>query len=718
MEGLEKLWRLLPADTRIPDHTIWDHLDLTSAFAGAMAQDPTGTPALLKMSFGPVQSFIEQARSTSDHWAGSHLLSRMVWEALRVICSELGPDAVLYPQLRGNPLVDAWLAEELDCEIEEINDELGRETDCNPLFSASLVNLFMAMVPASRAESLAERCNEAVRKWVEQKGMELSSLLLENVRPPESDENLEVLNAQIREQLKDFPEIFWSVVPWDLVRKGNPLDTANLENCLAAAGKGQENFLTSPAWQLLSKEIILDGVQFYLPNSGIVYPALYDLLDRFLAAAKSLKPFHQLKQHGYRCSLCGEREWMTLNRDHLEFTSEKRKKEGTLWTKLAASKLSWTRKGEHLCGLCSLKRLWPALFSKEIKKWSGGKINVDRFVISTHTMALPPSLRAALAGITGKDQPMCARLEKLRQMTADIQERVALPGKLYKDVCQAGDPWREVLPKLPLLLESLRDQAEAGNESSEKKLSSLEDEIKTVCGKKPENYYAFLLMDGDSMGEWISAGNEKSPRYGECWHPMLKSAMNVFAERYPEIKSYLDMHRPPMPAWQMAISGALNGFSLQVARVVVEELCDGKLLYAGGDDVMAMVSLTDLFRAMSWLRAAYSGISTEFPCAGTRIQSRKGHVLLKGKRTHLLRMMGEKATASMGIVIAHYSAPLGNVLHELRNAEKEAKELPGKDAFAIPADEAVWRDDDLQSSLVFARKKRPDGVAYSAPAVG
>lgn len=39
---LGPLWGMLPADTRIPDHTIWDHLDLTSAFAGAFASDPEG----------------------------------------------------------------------------------------------------------------------------------------------------------------------------------------------------------------------------------------------------------------------------------------------------------------------------------------------------------------------------------------------------------------------------------------------------------------------------------------------------------------------------------------------------------------------------------------------------------------------------------------------------------------------------------------------------
>ena len=109
-ESLELLWELLPADTRVPDHTIWTHLDLTSAFAGAIAGDQNKTAALLVMSFGPVQSFIQQARSTSDLWAGSHLLSSMAWQGLQVICEDYGPDAVLFPQLRGVPQVDVWLS--------------------------------------------------------------------------------------------------------------------------------------------------------------------------------------------------------------------------------------------------------------------------------------------------------------------------------------------------------------------------------------------------------------------------------------------------------------------------------------------------------------------------------------------------------------------------------------------------------------------------------
>ena len=58
----------------------------------------------------------------------------------------------------------------------------------------------------------------------------------------------------------------------------------------------------------------------------------------------------------------------------------------------------------------------------------------------------------------------------------------------------------------------------------------------------------------------------------------------------------------------------------------------------------------------------------------------KGHVRYRQK---LYRVMGEKATASAGAVIAHHTDPLGSVLRALRQAEKRAKSVEGKDAFAV-----------------------------------
>ncbi|MHB8353694.1 MAG: type III-B CRISPR-associated protein Cas10/Cmr2, partial [Burkholderiales bacterium] len=149
---IKGLWGLLPADTRVPDHSIWDHLDLTCAFAGAFALDETDGPALLAVSLGPVQDFIAASRSTSDLWAGSHLLARLSWEAMKVVCEELGQEAILFPRLLVIPQVDVGMREE--CKLEKALfarcEWTQGSTDANPLFAAALPNRFTALVPASR----------------------------------------------------------------------------------------------------------------------------------------------------------------------------------------------------------------------------------------------------------------------------------------------------------------------------------------------------------------------------------------------------------------------------------------------------------------------------------------------------------------------------------------------------------------------------------------
>jgi CRISPR-associated protein Cmr2 len=155
---------------------------------------------------------------------------------------------------------------------------------------------------------------------------------------------------------------------------------------------------------------------------------------------------------------------------------------------------------------------------------------------------------------------------------------------------------------------------------------------------------------------------------------------------------YLDTKRPVSPGRHGAISQALNDFSTHLARHVVEDCCKGKLLYAGGDDVLALVAVDDLFDCMQLLRLAYSGIApSDAMQLGERIGTlqpggsgrqrklllNKGFGLLNGR---LMTLMGVKATASMGAVVAHHSAPLGMVLRELRTAESRAKNTPrGKD---------------------------------------
>src|SRR5690606_14968680 len=141
------------------------------------------------------------------------------------------------------------------------------------------------------------------------------------------------------------------------------------------------------------------------------------------------------------------------------------------------------------------------------------------------------------------------------------------------------------------------------------------------------------------------------------------------------------------PNRHLAVSGALNDFSQTVARHVVEQEYLGRLIYAGGDDVLAMLPVTDLLPAMQRLRHAYSGTLPEDEQTDWRKLRKKGELACKGGfawlNGRLMRMMGATATASCGAIIAHHLAPLSAVLRELREAESRAKNIGERDAFSL-----------------------------------
>ena len=360
---LGELWRLLPADTRVPDHSIWQHLDIVSALSGAMAADDA--PALLTMSFGPVQGFIAQARSTSDLWAGSHLLSSLVWEGLAVICEALGPDAVLFPNLRGVAAVDRWLMEQAQqaqhwrARFENIKAPwLEKASDANPLFAATLPNKFMAVVPAQRAQQLAEAVTEAVRAKALQWTLQAAQQVFAKADRDCGEQAH--WRTQVREQLLGFPEVHWGSARWPVAAPGEQADATTLVQALQAFGS--PGLFGEPVWQTLNREVTLDdGVAscaFFKPNAGILYPAVFDLAERALASAKALRPFEPLTQQGFRCTLTGEHEWLTDDATQLSLPPKARERVSAWGQKQVVGSFG-IKAGEHLGAIATLKRLWP-----------------------------------------------------------------------------------------------------------------------------------------------------------------------------------------------------------------------------------------------------------------------------------------------------------------------------------------------------------------------
>ena len=433
-------------------------------------------------------------------------------------------------------------------------------------------------------------------------------------------------------------------------------------------------FLASEAWRVLQEDIQWqDGTAFWRPNPGVLYPAIYELAERVLAAAKSVRPFTQMDERGWRDSLTGEAEWLTTDPDQLRLPPGQHT--DTLWTKIAQKRPAWAKKGEHLGALSAIKRLWPTLFAEEAGQAVGR--DFGRFVVSTHTMTLARQIDRWVehGGHTADGFAEAAELLE--------RERVALPARLvsrHRDNPALGDA-RTVLA-LAEQVQETDDQTEA-----EGLRKMVRDTLKQGARDKDdfriETYYGLLLMDGDRMGELLAQGGGTTFR--ESFHPSIREQLDKRAGSNEKLKQYAKTPRPPSPGRHMAISGALNDFALHVVPHIVQREYLGRLIYGGGDDVLAMLPVADLLPAVVRLRDAWSGQSCfgehdEADSQRRRLRLENGFALLDG---NLLRLMGDQATASAGLVVAHHQAPLARVLRELRAAEKAAKEEGGRDALHI-----------------------------------
>jgi CRISPR-associated protein Cmr2 len=344
------------------------------------------------------------------------------------------------------------------------------------------------------------------------------------------------------------------------------------------------------------------------------------------------------------------------------------------------AKKSWAKEGEHLGGLAALKRLWPTVFAEEVGQATGK--TVGRFVVSTHTMALASHLDQWLVNGALANESFGHACK------AFDSDAVALPRKLM--LKHAAKPNHlEKAKELAGLLDAARDSDDEGAYDQANIV------VRETLGiEKSETYYSLLMMDGDRMGAILAGDTQTNTAipYLKSFHPNVQSGFEKQAAKHKALHAYGQQARAISPNRHLAISGALNDFSQTVVRHVVEDEHLGRVLYAGGDDVLAMLPTADLLSTMQRLRHAYSGSApqdakTDWGMVRNRqgdvrrrLVLNQGFAWLNGR---LMRMMGPHATASTGAIVAHHQAPLGAVLQELRAAEKRAKNEGERDAFSI-----------------------------------
>ncbi|TAE90901.1 MAG: type III-B CRISPR-associated protein Cas10/Cmr2 [Verrucomicrobia bacterium] len=155
-----------------------------------------------------------------------------------------------------------------------------------------------------------------------------------------------------------------------------------------------------------------------------------------------------------------------------------------------------------------------------------------------------------------------------------------------------------------------------------------DDDEKKETTSGAERYIAAIAFDGDQIGKWVSG------------------------DFLPE-NADLEKHHA-------SFSAALSDFAMNRVRSIVEPL--GQLIYAGGDDVLALAPADRALDIAEKLRIAF--------CDATK------HIIGKDA-DH------PQPDASVGIAIAHIHSPLQDLIKEAQKAEKRAKNEVGRPAFSI-----------------------------------
>ncbi|MBK8176003.1 MAG: type III-B CRISPR-associated protein Cas10/Cmr2 [Rhodospirillales bacterium] len=623
------LWRLLPerlpqfarlpAETRAPDHTIWHHLDITAGLHAARMDSNDG--ALLTFQLGPVQSFVEAARSVRDLWTGSAILSWLTFQAMLPIIEELGPTALVFPSLRGAPLMDLWLRDRLKLSDVPLPDTEARK-------APSIPNRFFAIAPwgddGANARRLAGQCEERANSaW---------KLLADAVKrrlDPELTSLCAGWAGRWDDQIKSVFEVRTACLPalrssederhWAGLLGGTSFDATwpplgaarSLSDCIPDAN------LPGGA-RARSAEKRLGRWQVQVEFAGRLLEASRAIRRVPLSTATTSSGDGQYPN---KCTLFGSYEQMGPNGLG---------ESASFWQLAKEVKIEGVRLGkrDRFCAVALAKRFAaPAFLAAEL-----GLQPEDVRIPDTWTVAAATWLKRS-----GMEDWKTFRGDGGQRWNGqwlhwrtqhDDEDEDRIPNATWAKIIEARSDWK---------------------------------------GATPPIYYAILKMDADEIGAWLRG--EKAPRLRETLHPQTRAYFEVLAGSELGLAAW----RPVGPALHAAISEALANFAVHVVPHVVAKHA-GTVIYAGGDDVLALLPVETALCCAWELRRAFGGLQ---PVNGF---ADDGYWRGSDGRERL--MMGPRASLSAGMAVLHAKDDLREGLQAARKAEKQAKN-GGRDALVL-----------------------------------
>ncbi|MDH3348453.1 MAG: type III-B CRISPR-associated protein Cas10/Cmr2 [Desulfobulbaceae bacterium] len=356
-------------------------------------------------------------------------------------------------------------------------------------------------------------------------------------------------------------------------------------------------------------------------------PSLLDQRKNFRIPVK-------LDEPGEKCTVCGERQELSCkpNSNRTVINDWWKNNIHPLAKKDVIHGLD-IRQNERLCAVCITKRLFPHV-SLEVMGWQ-----VPSNYQSTAYMSAIDWLKNMLRLSAKKDN----EVEKCANAFFSLIDSRILQKAEYKTIIKgveeavAGSPIKSRGSVTFADLDGTVFYASSYNKN-ELELTQPKDTLRALTSLQkairkcdpahgePSPFYALLLMDGDSMGKLIKHADEEQ---------------------------------------RMNISKALAEFTGQVNGIVHN--MDGRLIYAGGDDVFALLPVDNALECARLCKIVYGKAFNDYAS---------------------FIPQDKPATISAAIQYAHMTTPLSAVVHDAHSLLSDvAKARCGRNALAC----RVWK---------------------------
>ena len=609
--GLGAFWHRIPADSRFPDHSIWQHNALCSALCSCIELAGNDTEiGLMVLSITPVQPFIAKARKLRDYWTGSVLLSWLAFEGMRWVIENLGPDHILYPSLIDQPLVNEYMKQKW---------AVSQDGFLNPPKDiASFPNKFLFLIPMNQAETIAGEIKNHVRaawKNLYEKVCDTCTSMMDSLL---SDEEKAYIEEIFDRQNSRFWDLQWAA-SYLVVEN----DKSEIEQLLP------KSVYENP-FELLKRfnKIIKDKPHYEKSGRGVLYSLSHSLAQSALAVSKNRKNVTRLTETGEKCHLCGEFEVL----HHKKYSGDTSAGEykgntRTFWTNL---KMKWDgdekdtlgfnlNKNEKLCSVCLTKRMAFEAMKGDADHILQGVFKRKKSFPSTTDIAL-----------------------------TSYFERENVPDEKRKEIAQ-----------------KIHEKADEKTDNHDR-------------------YFAILLMDGDNMGKLVN-GETLASKWESVMHPDMVERLKKpeFERKYRDNwKNIFDKKRLITPAIHAAISESLGDFSLYgVDRIINKH--HGTLIYAGGDDVCAVMPVETSLKAAREIEQYYTSTYKWIQKDKAPEDVSDSWLPAPGKLSINLGK-GDGISISAAILICHHKESLTQMIAEAHHLlDDKAKKEAGKNACAI-----------------------------------